>query len=131
MDACDEQFIEDLIGKSDGSSKKIMTPTRNPLLTSRQLDMPSFEYLFGLLSDNEKNDGVDPEHLMDCIMDLRSQIGLRLYSQMIHAHTWRRDQLSLLSLYPKHECDDSMNGWRQARSYRSLLNQTLSFIICG
>eukprot|EP01083_Nonionella_stella_P063413 164778_1 len=57
--------------------KSLRTLKRNPLLTSRLLCLPSFEYLFGLLSD-DGNAAVDPELLMDCIENVKSRVGYTL-----------------------------------------------------
>lgn len=53
QDLSDEQFIDDLIGEkakgSTESAQKLLA--RNPLLASRLLKVPSFNYLFELLAD--------------------------------------------------------------------------------
>eukprot|EP01083_Nonionella_stella_P164957 547591_1 len=106
--------------------KSLRTLKRNPLLTSRLLCLPSFEYLFGLLSD-DGNAAVDPELLMDCIENVKSRVGYTLYPQLVNSYTWCRDQLSMLSLYPNY--NQSYEGWLKGRKYRSLLNVCLHYMV--
>eukprot|EP01083_Nonionella_stella_P199113 730397_1 len=121
QDVSEEKLIGDLIGH-----KSLRTLKRNPLLTSRLLCLPSFEYLFGLLSD-DGNAAVDPELLMDCIENVKSRVGYTLYPQLVNSYTWCRDQLSMLSLYPNY--NQSYEGWLKGRKYRSLLNVCLHYMV--
>ncbi|ETO35585.1 aminopeptidase N [Reticulomyxa filosa] len=123
QDRAKQLFVDDLIG----ADQLLRTNKHNPLLTARQLALPSFDYLFPLIAESQSTRCCDPTILVRSIEHLRSSLGYSLYPQFINCYTWCRDQLSQLSLHPQYA--KTYEGWKHGRSYRSLLNLCLEFLM--
>ena len=127
-----EQLIDDLVGERELPRDRHLSNVqiaRNPLLTSRLLQLPAFDYLFPLIAESNKDGCADPTLLVKTIENLRCELGYQLYPQFLNAYTWSRDQISKLSLHPQY-ANNSYEGWENGRKYRSLLNICLRYINC-
>ncbi|ETO31492.1 aminopeptidase N (Alpha-aminoacylpeptide hydrolase) [Reticulomyxa filosa] len=116
-------FVDNLIG----TDQLLQTNKRNPLLTARQLVLPSFDYLFPLVAESQSTRSCDPTILVRSIEHLRSGLGHSSFPQFVNCYTWCRDRLSQLSLHPQYA--KTYEGWKRGRSYRSLLNLCLEFMM--
>merc|ERR1719195_471739 len=98
-----------------------LPPLKQPaLFVSELLNPPSFSYLFPLAAEQSPEKTADPAHLARSLRWVQERTGQHLFMQFTEAYLWSRDKLSDLSLRPKYTL--SVDGWREARAYRALLN---------